>query len=669
MPDKPKHKYPGWDLDLGWQGFHDYPAGIYLESHGSHSEMICVREVAMMLAMDRLSDKPDWHIKVFDEDIAAKWRAEIMAWPDDELWNRISNFQPWWLDLLRDNEDGNPWRREPVPCPEGILNDEAADYCILELREKAEHFKRTGIVPTLDATFTVVKSDALIPGDLHEALRLAFAKLQADQAACPDWHPNTNEMVQVLVHPSMYPLVYGRSRFLEDEAVGIDDAVDRWAGKGEVIPRKYHVASRFCSTDHQWLPANLEFTAMGGVKFTSYINNLHPTKYRDIYGTIEKLVEKSLPLWDHCLAEYRETRPGRQEPRLRPGDASDDNKDNWDPPSWREMLARRGQGNGPLEGDRVQKPRELVEEWCRIRKPVQIKPPVFGRPEVNYTVDPGKPLGQKFKDSGLQIMVKMASIELTPEKPEFPPGGWHVEGQMNEHIIATALYYLDSENITESCLEFRAQTDRDQDHARNIGQDAFHWMESIYGVKLGSGPGSSCLQSYGSVVTREGRLLAFPNIFHHRVSGFKLADASKPGHRRFIALWLVNPTIRVINTGNIPPQQAEWWEESTFGTLRGEGGSSAMGTSASLPPEIAVLLLEHGLGKGHLDAALERGLLGALKLPNELLDMVRNGFGDGLPMSRGEAEEHRLKLMEERSAFKDGADEAWNQAAYSFCEH
>ena len=51
---------------------------------------------------------------------------------------------------------------------------------------------------------------------------------------------------------------------------------------------------------------------MGGVKFTSYINNLHPTKYRDIYGTIEKLVEKSLPLWDHCLAEYRESRPGRQ---------------------------------------------------------------------------------------------------------------------------------------------------------------------------------------------------------------------------------------------------------------------------------------------------------------------------------------------------------------------
>ena len=84
---------------------------------------------------------------------------------------------------------------------------------------------------------------------------------------------------------------------------------------------------------------------------------------------------------------------------------------------------------------------------------------------------------------------------------------------------------------------------------------------------------------------------------------------------------------------------------------------------------MAVLLLEHGLGKGHLDAALERGVLGALKLPKQLLDMVRNEFGDGLPMSRGEAEEHHLKLKEERSAFKDGADEAWNQAVYNFCEH
>lgn len=40
-----------------------------------------------MLIMETLTDKPDWHKKVFDDEIVAKWRAEAMAYPNDELWN------------------------------------------------------------------------------------------------------------------------------------------------------------------------------------------------------------------------------------------------------------------------------------------------------------------------------------------------------------------------------------------------------------------------------------------------------------------------------------------------------------------------------------------------------------------------------------------------------
>lgn len=34
----------------------------------------------------------------------------------------------------------------------------------------------------------------------------------------------------------------------------------------------------------------------------------------------------------------------------------------------------------------------------------------------------------------MQIIVKIASIELTPEKPTYPGGSWHVEGQANESM-------------------------------------------------------------------------------------------------------------------------------------------------------------------------------------------------------------------------------------------
>jgi hypothetical protein len=88
-----------------------------------------------------------------------------------------------------------------------------------------------------------------------------------------------------------------------------------------------------------------------------------------------------------------------------------------------------------------------------------------------------------------------------------------IEGQMNERICATALYYLDSENVTSSHLSFRMQTSPYQDDLQDIaGQDDYNWLERVYGTALSSS--GACLQYYGSVETRQGRLLAFPNVLY-----------------------------------------------------------------------------------------------------------------------------------------------------------
>jgi len=34
----------------------------------------------------------------------------------------------------------------------------------------------------------------------------------------------------------------------------------------------------------------------------------------------------------------------------------------------------------------------------------------------------------------MQIIVKITSVELTPEKPTYPGGSWHVEGKANESM-------------------------------------------------------------------------------------------------------------------------------------------------------------------------------------------------------------------------------------------
>jgi len=80
---------------------------------------------------------------------------------------------------------------------------------------------------------------------------------------------------------------------------------------------------------------------------------------------------------------------------------------------------------------------------------------------------------------------------------------------MNEHICATALYYLDCENVTTSSLSFRMQTDSYMKEDYVVGQQAYTWLEQIWGTELGDGV---CLQNYGSIETHQGRLLAFPNV-------------------------------------------------------------------------------------------------------------------------------------------------------------
>lgn len=115
-------KYPGWNLNLRWTNYREadrhYPMGIHHNYFGADSTMIAVREGAMMLVMDRLTDKPNWHIKVFDDEIATKWKAEALAWPQEDLWSRLHNC----------DED------DDVFMPTPILDKECVDYVSDALR-------------------------------------------------------------------------------------------------------------------------------------------------------------------------------------------------------------------------------------------------------------------------------------------------------------------------------------------------------------------------------------------------------------------------------------------------------------------------------------------------------------------------------------------------------
>lgn len=274
------------------------------------------------------------------------------------------------------------------------------------------------------------------------------------------------------------------------------------------------------------------------------------------------------------------------------------------------------------------------EQWIQTTKKVVLPEPKNFRP---FEEPPLFDLRREFAKSGLQVIVKLANIELTPEKPEYSGGTWHVEGQLvrvsgsfifhgvqrlqNEHICATALYYYSSTNITSSSLAFRQHTNGLIYGRIDSRQYQHEWLREVFGCNQGE----STFQNVGGVDTREGRLLTFPNILQHQVQPFELVDRTRPGHRKILALFLVDPNIKIISSANVPCQRKDWWRE------------------------------EIGPGFGEI-------------LPREVWDLVFEGV-DEFPIGLEEAKEMRLELMEERNAHALDLSAVLEEEIFFLCEH
>lgn len=153
-------------------------------------------------------------------------------------------------------------------------------------------------------------------------------------------------------------------------------------------------------------------------------------------------------------------------------------------------------------------------------------------------------------------------------------------------------------------------------------EDYHEWLQEVFGCEQGVIP---LVQEIGDVLCKEGRLLTFPNVLQHRVSPFRLADPTKPGHRKILALFLVDPNIRIISTANVPPQQDEWWREE---------------------------IRRHKL-------------LGML--PTELQEQVLDELD--FPLRMEEAEALRLALLDDRKAFVREQMGDLLPRTFSLCEH
>ncbi|PPQ63545.1 hypothetical protein CVT24_004775 [Panaeolus cyanescens] len=602
---------PGFGLPLNYapcEGDEGYCGELYpnalslqcLKTGRTVLPMISLREIAMLQFMNTVTDKVDWHIKVHDDDIVKKWETEVShQYPD--------------------------------------FTSKMFSYCIQELRHRATFVSKSVIPPPIvvyDAN--VVKSDFAVSPEVKKDLQDAMQEFEDGiPDRLKDWHPFSDDKVLDLVHPSLFPIIYGTTRILEHGTTTLEDCILR-CGSGRVLPvppvaeeveEKQKSTYRFVFDDidttlslysrkFQWLPCEVDISGEH-CKITSYINNLHPQETK-LYALIAKIIDAAIPLWELTLPPVKDRRIDLPPKRISYTFVE------YDP-----FPEEGPDTDGPqqLPGEDENDFWERRSEWFdSTRKVVLPEPGDFEARSPCKSTN----IREIYGERGLQVIVKLANIMLTPDKPSYEGGSWHVEGQLNEHIVSTALYYYSSHNITPSFLAFRQQVSTTyEDMGVSYEQNIHDWLDEVFGCTQ-DGPG---VQDIGSVETREGRLLTFPNVLQHRVEPFELADPTKPGHRKILALFLVDPNIKIISTAHVPCQRKDWWAPAVV----------EQQSAGSHPTPLG-------------------------ELPTELLTEVFKGVED-FPLSMEEAMTLRLELMDERRVHAETQDDGFQINTFNLCEH
>ncbi|KAJ8323982.1 hypothetical protein O5D80_007203 [Batrachochytrium dendrobatidis] len=335
---------------------------------------------------------------------------------------------------------------------------------------------------------------------------------------------NTGQMVHNLIDASMYSVVYGQTMIaplsirlkyttmvpcdilLSTRLVSDTPIID---GNPEFISRKF-----------QCLPSEFRVEQDGSVTINSYINNLNPIWHRDMYKCIAKIFKCFVPMFEGL---FRTIDPVFKYIDIRNGTKG------YEPPNQSDY--------GGMESD------------TRVTRPVYV-PTLPEHFESKYEL--GKPVSLRGRN--LQVIVKLTNIQLTPSKPKYNEGDWHIEGPINESIVATGLYYYDVENITTPKLDFRVTVDS---FRRKKASDMY-WKD-VYDIIDEESPRN---QYIGSLEVSNGRCVVYPNRYQHKEQSFELADPTQPGHCKILTFFVVNPSCRIVSTAHVAPQQPQWYNSS-----------------------------------------------------------------------------------------------------------
>ncbi|GAM40589.1 hypothetical protein TCE0_039r13055 [Talaromyces pinophilus] len=506
--------------------------------------VMTIRERKMLRIINEFTDRKDWFEKVFDACYMQIWIKELKEDPD--------------------------------------MTEKMANWLTAELKFKAQIARKLGFINIYNGYVVKSCADFFQHEKFRTELCIAIKDLEQGLGTDPEYQMATEEREMDYVHPSFFPVVFGKTRVLRDRVIGVDDAVASM-GQGEIIPvpedpgpsrheLSWNIASRSdimprpYSSKFQWLPSDVYFRPDGTAYFASYINNIHPTRDKTLYKILEKLLDKIIPMWDMSLTpikcplhprarfelqevRYVEKSPGQTEPK--PVESPQEERGDYEGRlrAWRRKWFNAVQPE-PAEFSPVGIPPEIMDELPAAEK-------------NKHRLLDSMNLKKEYGHRGLQVIVRIADMSPTPDQPVFEVP-WHMEGQINEHICASALYFFEMRNIENVCMHFRQISDTRAFQDLNYERGDTVWLEEIFGLRHDESP----VQEVGSIECAQGKMVVWPNTIQHDIS-FTLKDKSQMGHVHAVNFMLIDPNIRIISTANVPPQRLDWKTETEQALKRG----------------------------------------------------------------------------------------------------
>lgn len=256
----------------------------------------------------------------------------------------------------------------------------------------------------------------------------AVAPLENVPDSEKDWHPGSDGLVLDLVHPSLYTIVYGRTICKGPGSATATVLMTPELGAGE---------SEFSSKKFQWLPSDFSVDHDGKVTLTSpYINNVHPTRHKELYSVIPEILQHALPMFERVLSDViRPLLPMR-------------------------IVTSGGRGWGDEEtadciwDDGIPYPNSSSEEEYEEDPDKWFEKRRFNTPDAREKYDGDLEVMNdqiSLKDLTLQVIVKLANIVLTPEKPHYHGGKWHVEGLYHWFSVPGHCYCQLNSSVPKVC--------------------------------------------------------------------------------------------------------------------------------------------------------------------------------------------------------------------------